>query len=421
MKNDKITFVSFFDENIVDLFLMNYESINKLYADFEYFIGVSVETKKIIEEKINDERIKIFIVDDFLKKHFDENSLFGNITIFTYARFFTNEIFNKKFPNGYIFLDVDIMLKNKIRNEFLNKDENYAIINSDNSNKENRPVLFWDNHLKKKALNIDDKKIRKKIFTIRKKLIKKMENSKYFNAGVLIINKEEKLNSLVEKIFNDSNKLFKYLDDQTLLNFFNKNEIRVLKEESLNFKIGKSLNFSRDTEIVHFLGANKHIMKRIYNNGNFDWDILLKRRTNLLNFTLICENEKNADFLKDKIDILSFEDFKKGQKPKTEFSIFIRNVEKNENFKWLLNKVNSVSVCRDYKTIIVSRKKKLRTQEKAIDNYGNYSLIIPSKILNLDHKIFDFKEVRKFYEIESIRTYGIWEKMANLNLKFIKG
>lgn len=106
---------------------MNYKSVVKNHNDFDYYVGVSKKAKIILNKTIKDERLKIYLVEDILEDKFNESSLFNGIAIYTYARFFVKEIFNKDFENGFTYIDPDTLIINEINLEDLNSENNLNI------------------------------------------------------------------------------------------------------------------------------------------------------------------------------------------------------------------------------------------------------------------------------------------------------
>ncbi len=339
----KINLVSFFDSGMILCFSEFLNSIKRVYSDSEVnlFIGVSGDIyEKIINEYSHDKYIsEIVNVDSFLEVFKNEEMLFGNITKLTYSRFFINELFKEEFES-FIYLDVDILLMNKIKISHLNKKKNFAIKNmSDNKILSTRSKVFWNSFLNKRILEIQEGKTKQSALKLKKKILTKIEKGNYFNAGVLIINNPKKYFFLCKKIINDKSNLSLNFDDQTLLNFYNKKHIKVINDFKLNYKVYKDTCFTDDISIIHFLGATKRIMHRIADNWEFK--LLKNEYPKLLNFTLLINEEiyestyknylKNIENYIDVIYINPNLDLKQiKNKIKTQFIIFIdKKVEIN--------------------------------------------------------------------------------------------
>lgn len=400
--NDKINFISFFDEGMVENFIMLYESISRLYDEFTFSIGVNIEAKLEIEKIINDDRLKINIMGSSLKELFKKESLFGNITLFTYARFFANEIIEDKNDISWVYLDPDTLLQSEIPHKYFVPGQNYAFTNFEKKfGRKNQPLKFWEWYLNKKFKKVP-LQYKDKIKDVKCSVVRKMKKSNYFNAGVIIINNTNSYFNLCNEILTSGKNILQFLDDQTLLNFFNNKHIEVLTDKTMNFKVGKSLDYNDDVSIVHFLGPQKHVMKRIYNKSNFEFELLNIKRLNLLNYTIVLSDDhyNNEQIIEHKNDMMLLSDFSI-EKIKTEFVIFVREYVELEAF---LNKVNSLVVNRGRETLIFN-----------LNNKGEFDVAINKCFFeNFEYDFEDFESIVS----KSIEKFGETRIKANLNLKY---
>ncbi len=323
----KINIVLFFDEGLNNLFEIMYKSVKKVYGEsYKLFIGTNNGNDELIEKFKSDENIIFKKISDNKMSVFSKDGLFGTITDFTFARFLIEGVFSEEL-NGekFIYTDVDIIHRKRI-DEYLNLDSNIASTNIEDSNTM-LPIAFWNGHLRSRGKRFGEEV---KFNTIADSMRNKMLNKDYFNAGVLIINDPASYFKLVKRIMEDPLDLLNKLDDQTLLNVYNKNEIKTLSDSNINFKVTKDNNFENQS-IIHFLGPTKYIMRRVY-NGGYDFEILKNIKKNFRRITLILEINEQCE----KSAISYAKALYKKYKDEMDILFF---VTENINLKWVPNEI----------------------------------------------------------------------------------
>lgn len=239
----KINFVLFFDSNFIEPFEKLYKSITKKYFGESYSINVGTDEQgvKYLKNKYPDIIVKNST--KIIQKHFKNHEMPSKrITNFTLGKLLIFNIF--KDLDDCVYLDVDTFINKKIPDWLFILKNNFAISNqSSNREIKDRVKSYW-------STVINDESILSGI-------IKKIDEDKYFNAGVLFINNKFDYVKLCEKIKNN---LFYKGDDQNLLNYFNNDEILVLRDENYNFQV-KNYDLSKfdynNVFIFHFSGRMK--------------------------------------------------------------------------------------------------------------------------------------------------------------------
>lgn len=239
MKN-KINFVTFFDKNFLNMFLVHYQSILSLYdqEEFTYWVGGD----KFVKDKIEFLGLKnVFVknIENLNDKKFDSVMIEERISIFTMARLKMFEHFgNLKKLNNIVYIDADTIMRRKINPNYFNSNKNLSVVEVKKNNKNfDQVIRYW-------YKKIDNSEIKFKIMD-------SFFSQKYFNAGIIIINDINKLERLLLKALDSKIKL----DDQTLLNLFNKNEIKVILDDDINCII-KYVKYN-DQSIIHLAGLKK--------------------------------------------------------------------------------------------------------------------------------------------------------------------
>lgn len=158
---------------------------------------------------------------------FNENKMLGSsISSMTMARLLIPKFVDDSFINSsIIYLDVDTIIRKRIPTEVLNSNLNYAIIdyNLSNYSRKKDIINFWIYNFNKNHFSND----------LKSDIIPKLYNDSYFNAGVLIINNLGLAKELFNKCINSPIKM----DDQTLLNYYNDKNFKVINDTNLNFQL----------------------------------------------------------------------------------------------------------------------------------------------------------------------------------------
>ncbi len=248
IKVDKIEFVSFFDGNLVEQFLVMYQSLIGVYDknEFVYNIGVDEETFAKFQNEFENLGINVVLFNKEMISQYKNNQMAGeHISIFTMARLLMFDAFpHLKEKSKVVYLDVDILINKKIDELYFDGENNFAFTNNPTFTWESKlqSMLFWKKHLNNKS--------------VFEKVQKKMITGDYFNAGVIIINSTKKISGLFKSCIT-SGLLF---DDQTLLNIFNDNEIFVLNDNFNNFQVKNQQienHLLSGIKIFHFSGDVK--------------------------------------------------------------------------------------------------------------------------------------------------------------------
>ncbi len=421
-----VNFIVFFDENVIDLFKMLADSIERVYGNsFRIFAGVSKTALEIIDNDLEKYSKNILFknIESEMRIFQNDEMLFGGITNLTFARFVIEEIFGEELKNEkFVYLDVDIMLNGEIPNKYLETKENIATRSITNlKNESGGSVEFWANHLLKVA-NSYPENIRERYLEIREVILNKLNKRDYFNAGVMIINDPKNFYKLTNSIKEDKEKLYLVFDDQTILNYFNNNQqFKIVNDRFINYKVFKDDGFSlKDISIFHFLGPSKSVMRRIYNE-NYNFNLLNLQNPKNRRFTLIFNliKEDNKDFLiseikkeyrdidyiilkdkEDKIDIIH-----------TQYIYLV-----NENFLSIsTDKLTEISVPNDDKLVFFYEKWK---EDISIENYklNKYSILIPTTMANL----IEFIEGDLHFNVDKVKEKDKYIVKWNTNKVIMK-
>ncbi len=267
-KANKLNFVLFFDQNYLNLFDYFLYSLNENYnvdEEINFFIGTDDKTYGILQKRKKD---NFFIekTSSFLEGFSNEN-LFGNITTQTYSRLFIDKIFFKNLKilkKGFIYLDVDTLIKKRIPREVFRLKANIAFSNNYFKFDLEKSYNFWE----KRFSEIDSKLIKQEI------ILKKIEEFNYFNAGVIFINKPKLFFKLTKRIVKIGLENISKFDDQTLLNYFNKREIKIVSDYRFNYFVSRLPFHDENIYILHFIGNKNFLMKEFLSKN---WKNILKK------------------------------------------------------------------------------------------------------------------------------------------------
>ncbi len=275
---NKVNFVTFFDERYLPLFKMLYKSIESLYLEdeFTFLIGITSSAENEMKSWINEQdinNIQYIIINNELKS-FNNNGLFGNITIVTYCRLVMKELFKEKISltEKYIYLDTDILLKKRIDIPKELSNHNFAISNTSFTSTKDR-VSFWSGIYNEKLNTNNNISQRKNIEKTKISILSKINKGIFFNAGVIFINNLNKYLELVDEINEDKLGVKRLVDDQTLLNLYNKEHIKVIGDVRFNYKVNLTSSID-DAFLVHFSYSDKSKMFEVYDEGNLNFELL---------------------------------------------------------------------------------------------------------------------------------------------------
>lgn len=272
----KLNFVSFSDYKISENYIECFLSIKKFYDDNEvrFFHGTDKETIKKYGPLFSELGIYLVDIEKLMNKYNNFKMSNDTITKTTLARLDMKNIFNLDDFNGpIIYHDIDMIFNGKIKSKYLKKN-NFAVSDNVYLNKKNKRDLqeWWS----KKDYFIENP-------DLKTKLINLMDRREYFNAGLMIINNLDSYSSLINKIqrskFN--------VDDQSLLNYYNENNIITIKKSEYNHKIN---NYKfKHAKVFHFCGGIKPwsddsiMTKKAKKALNFcDYESLKKIKENIL-------------------------------------------------------------------------------------------------------------------------------------------
>lgn len=423
MKN-KIKFVSFFDKKLIRAFLIHYISLLKHYnsQEFEYYIGIDKETYIKYKNFFIKNGIHIKIIDNQLKKEFyNHKSIREDISYFTHARNVLFHIFPElEEMKGIVYLDPDTIINNKINKNYLFDNNNYAFVDEIS----NFPDLL-------NKVSEQFKEYFKSNQEIGDIFLKLLNEGKAFNAGVLIINNTEKMKRLLSRILKK--KVF--IDDQTLLNVFNSDEINVVDDNTQNNLI--KLNYNPNASIFHFAGPkkpwmivedSKQLLKIYEKSGYFKYEknleLILPENLNEISYdykeiTIILTF---YDFNKNEFDYW-FEIYKKLKKDGVKFSWIIDNPLIKENFKEIDSNdlfCNEKNISKLSSVIKHLKNGNVRTKYFKIFDPDDYIIIENFKniILPRNEKIVITKLAKIFSKIEDANSEKIKKVYDNLDLEY---
>lgn len=254
-KNNIPNFVTFFDENMFYAFKLLYFSVKKIYINFNFYIGIPKEFY-LLNKSFFDNLKNVYISYlDYDKLDKMENGI-GRISNAAFARLYVYDYFPKIKKKSFIYTDTDIMFNKSLDpNYFIDKKINLAFLDDPIKNEVRKfnSIEMWKRRL------INDKIVCNKVIDL-------MNNSYYFNSGLLIINNHKKFKKLLNKVIKSDHKV----SDQSLLNYYNDGEIIVVRSEYDNI-FPDSLENHEDKEnvtTIHFVGAKKPWNKEHDGNNN---------------------------------------------------------------------------------------------------------------------------------------------------------
>lgn len=241
-KNNKIAIISFFDYNWSRNYFTLVSSILKNFdREFQLFVGTD---KKSIEKYSTIFKNSNILYKDTinLNKYFKNvRTISPRITTAAWYRLKIFDFFNNlEEYRSVIYLDIDTLISKKIPDKYFNSALNYAFLECPNefSSQKEYFINYWSKKLKDFEKEKQD-------------ILSKIENDKYFNSGVLILNNIEKAKILFNRAINS--KIMH--DDQTLLNLYNKDHILVIDDHKMNNQVSRF--FTSSAVIYHFNAKNK--------------------------------------------------------------------------------------------------------------------------------------------------------------------
>lgn len=269
-----ILFTLFFDENIIDDFLLLHKSISNIYKNDKYkiFCGVSENTLKderIIEFQKKNKRVIFRSIENFLLS-INDQSLPKHISIYTFAKIKIKLILEANSINyknkTIVYLDCDILCLNKIPQRYLSSNYNFMFNNKANYSHHNgiskvdreeeifSKIKSWDFwnasfDLYKKSKLIKNEFINNKVDDF---LARHLYSKIHVNGGVIIINNLRTFSCISETIDKLDNSLYSIFNDQFLLNIFAQDSIVFANDINMNHGILTNLS---DSDIIRELDS----------------------------------------------------------------------------------------------------------------------------------------------------------------------
>lgn len=241
----KINFISFTDKKQIHNYLTLATSIMKHYneGEVELFVGVDDFVFKKYEVFFKDNNINVRNINDKLDERWKnfklKNSSWENITSFAMGRLIMFDIFGDLFIDGnYVYLDSDTILTNRLCDEYLLSNKNYVF-----------KVPFCKMGIQQEAIDFFANNDYQEY---NDKRAKSINDCRYFNSGVIIINDRNRVQELFERCLNSS-----FADDETLLNTLNNGELVIIDDNRMNFLIDIEKSVIEDWRIIHFAGPIK--------------------------------------------------------------------------------------------------------------------------------------------------------------------
>ncbi len=236
MNNENPTLISIVDKQMFISFCMNLFNFRKIYGNSKVFL---LTTKDVIEENrafFKHNNIITYDISRFKEKFSNYKMINESINWTTLVRLEIYEIIpNLDKEHHCIFMDSDTLITRKIPNNYFELTENIAFIDSPNE----------DIELRRKIKNFWSEILNTELYIKIEKLI---DSGNYFNAGIVIINNHDSFKQLLLK----SLKSGLLIDDQTLLNSFNENNVLVINDIKMNNQIKHG--FEKNAIIYHFSG-----------------------------------------------------------------------------------------------------------------------------------------------------------------------
>lgn len=248
-KKLKIAFYAATDETMLCATLSLLMSVNDLYSKEEFDFYLATNNFKAATEKFkNYENVHII---DFSNRFNGKLSFITDVVLFnriTYPSFFRLFI-GEKIDDSYksiIYLDVDGILLKRIPQEYIDYDKNISFYPRNTIESMNNTLRWIKGALKNER--------------IKDNLVMKLNQKQYFQSGLIIINSLSEYNVLGLKILRylKKNRKKEIVDDQNLLNYFNKNHIEILDNSSINYRplFSEFVNVD-DIVFLHFAGNQK--------------------------------------------------------------------------------------------------------------------------------------------------------------------
>lgn len=320
----KLNFVVISDLHTIKGAVTLFFSIKRVYPTFNFYLILTEDAFLIYKDRCKKAGIITIVLDNKILNKYQ--NVDRRITNATFGRLYILDLIPKLMKEKFIYLDVDILVVKKIPEKFYGN-ENIAFLeaplNYEGAHKE-RDINWWEKRIG------HDKKVSKSIG-------QKMRKNEYFNAGVMIINNPAKFSDLTKKIRTSKKKH----DDQTLLNFYNRDHFIVKKSKTIN--AFPYLGIKSNTRVIHFVGATK------------PWDE--QKSENIVN--LLKKYKYNellegyAEFVKEFKKVAVIIHHFSGDKQKDDNSIYGINItfrahrnsnKENKNWKYLLFcNINSIN------------------------------------------------------------------------------
>lgn len=257
----KIKFIISSDYSYITEIKILIDTINKYHPDAQVLLFTTEDTKSFLS-KLGFKNVKFntsFITEELYSRFSKSLGMKNNLnSIFRFGRIiFINSIPKDK-NCTYIYLDSDTFLNGSIEEKYLNSKYNFAFRQDEYNTERYRITLnFWSKVLKEYP----------KIFN---KVKLKMKSENYFNSGVLIINNLKKYKKLAKKCIKSKYKI----NDQSLLNYYNKKNFKVV----VDCKYNSMLDRHNDIAIIyHYPGISNIIQNPKARIANKEAQLLLEK------------------------------------------------------------------------------------------------------------------------------------------------
>lgn len=251
-ENEKLSFVTFIDDNFTLMFKAHFSTIKNNYKEFNYFLGLKTMPTAEFKAYLEKEKITYKIISDKISSSWINSKMIERrISTTTLARLYLFNIFPEiSFFDKIIYVDADTLFRGKISKKYLESTHNISFVDV---NKESKKYQWTIRYFSKKF---------KFHPLIKLKIKRKIVSHQYFNAGVIIINDQKAYLNLARKILKKKLNF----DDQTLLNYNNDNQISVVNDISHNLQLFKDI--CEDAIILHLSGIHKDdkTLKKIDSN-----------------------------------------------------------------------------------------------------------------------------------------------------------
>lgn len=245
-KNSNICLITFVDDQLNDYLKMWVLSIRKKYGQsVDIIVGTTRNNKRNLDIFFNENNVQIVIINTKILKRYASNQTMNSNknSRFQFLRIEMFNIVKELFEyEKIIYSDVDIYFHKKISPKYLRDDKNYVFRDFYTKKGKVKAYNFWKDKL------VDEGQFRETI-------LKLVNENKYFNSGLIIINNKNLYKEIASKILNSSFNI----DDQTIMNYYNDNNFTIINDIRNNYVVKERICLN--PRVIHLSSYSKPILK----------------------------------------------------------------------------------------------------------------------------------------------------------------